>query len=543
MPESILNLALIEVKWAGKLKWALLFLLIVCPLFFTLSDYGITSDEPIYMEASWNIEKWLSLDIDKIFNREEIKRYWVTDTQRNVHPSGVKWLYIIAQKAIFWENNQYRQNATFNVLLFSISILIFLNWWSGNSIKRSIIPIILLLLIPRFFAHVHFPATDIPMTSFFLLFIVVLDSSFFKKYYWLSGIILGFFASIKITSILLAFPLLLSYLLWYRSAWKIALPRILFICLIGILTFYLLNPDYWYNPIINLKEFIFQSSTRKLWTPFTVYFGGQFYNYRGPWHYPFTIFSITTPILHILFLLTGIVFFILTKTLRKNFKMVLVFICLLFPFLLLALPISPAHDGIRYLLPAFPFAACFMAIGLEKLWSFIKNRSNRSFYTKISRVITSLALLSLFAADLQSPARIPPFELSYYNSIVGGFSGAAARGYENTYWWEIINDHVLKVMNKYCEDASIYFPISPTDYYFKHQKGSGKIDFRQNADLNTSDFMLIFGRPYVSFWESRTIPGMIKNGKIPKRIWEMSLDSVTLMRLYVIMDNNNLENS
>ena len=70
----------------------------------TLTDYGITSDEPIYMEAAWNIEKWLSLKPNKIFNQNEIDRYWKTDPIRNVHPSGVKWLYLTAQKSIFWEN-------------------------------------------------------------------------------------------------------------------------------------------------------------------------------------------------------------------------------------------------------------------------------------------------------------------------------------------------------------------------------------------------------------------------------------------------------
>ena len=83
----------------------MLFLFIFIPLYWTLPDYGITSDEPTYQEAAWNIKKWLDLDNRKKFDPEEIDKYWKTDPTCNVHPSGVKWLYLAAQKIIFWEHD------------------------------------------------------------------------------------------------------------------------------------------------------------------------------------------------------------------------------------------------------------------------------------------------------------------------------------------------------------------------------------------------------------------------------------------------------
>ncbi|MDY7034643.1 MAG: hypothetical protein SV375_00565 [Thermodesulfobacteriota bacterium] len=53
-------------------KYVILFILICLPLMLTLSDYGITSDEPIYMEAAWNIRKWLSLKPQEMFEQETI---------------------------------------------------------------------------------------------------------------------------------------------------------------------------------------------------------------------------------------------------------------------------------------------------------------------------------------------------------------------------------------------------------------------------------------------------------------------------------------
>jgi len=512
----------------------MLLVLVCLPLTATLYDYGVTSDEPIYMEAAWNIQKWLTLEPQKIFNQDEIDRYWKTDPKRNIHPSGLKWFYLLAQKITFWEKDPYRQNGVLNVLIFSISIITLFNWWNGNSIGRCAISIILLLTMPRFFAHIHFPVTDILMTSLLLLLVVYLDRILFRKTFWFIGFILGFFVSIKITAIVLILPVLFVFLLWYRDEWKTVLPRIAIICLISLFVFYVLNPDYWFSPLSRCREFLTQSLTRRSWTSFTVYFGGRFHSYRGPFYYPFTMFFITTPVLHILLLMLGLTSVFLKKRLRVDLKMVLVFTCFAFPFLLLTIPMSPAHDGIRYLLPAFPFAVCFMTRGVEKLWNFIRDQSGAHPIKAVARWITAAATMALFAVDLHNPARYPPFELSYYNRIVGGLSGAHQSGYETTYFWEILNDDILDQLNERCAGSFVYFPLTPTDFFFKHMLSFRKIDFMPTRDPKRANFMLIMGRPFTRFWEARTYPIFRKEGKIPIPIWDISIDSIPLLKLYSI---------
>lgn len=524
----------INIIYSRLSKWIISLSLICIPVLGTLSDYGVTFDEPIYMEAAWNIQKWLSLDQQKSFTQAEIDRHWRVDLERNVHPSGVKWLYLTAQKIIFWEKDPYTQNRVLNILIFSISILLFLSWWAGDSLVRYISFIVLLLTIPRFFAHTHFAATDIPMTSLLLLFVVCLDKTLFLKSFWLAGIILGIGASIKITSSILAMPLLLVFLIWYRYKWKAILPRVALICLTAVLVFYILNPDWWFSPLSRYREFMTQTLTRRTWTPFTLYFGGDFYTYRAPLCYPFAIFFITTPLLHMLLLFLGLGYFFAEGGLRTNLKMILLFILLVFPFLILALSISPAHDGIRYLLPAFPFAVCFMTLGLEKLWRFLRECDSTSSLRKAARWITAAFALALIAGDLHNPAWYPPFELSYYNRIVGGLSGANHHGYETTYWMEILNDDVLKQLNKLCTRASVYFPISPTDHFFSHMLNNRKIEFIPEPDHSKANFMFIIGRPYVRFWESKMLPKYEQEGKISVPVWDISLDTVPLFRLYMI---------
>ena len=64
----------------------------------------------------------------------------------------------------------------------------------------------------------------------------------------------------------------------------------------------------------------------------------------------------------------------------------------------------------------------------------------------------------------------------------------------------------------------------------------GKINFQPVMNPKEADFMLIIGRPFVEFWEPRTIPRLIKNRKSPIAVWDVSLDSVPLIKLYLISE-------
>jgi len=512
----------------------LLFLLFSAPILLTLSDYGITHDEPIYMEASRHLRQWLSLDLRTMFSKESIEQHWKTDPLRNVHPSGVKWLYVIAQGIVFWEKDPYVQNRLLCIFVFAASVTLFLRWNFGPSLAKSIFAILLLLSIPRFFAHAHFAATDIPMTAFLMLFVMGAKKSMDNGSTWLSGMLLGFLASIKITSLLIALPLLLLPVACSGQNWKKALFSASRICFLGAVAFYILNPDWWFSPLTRGTEFLAQSATRRTWAPLTVLFSGRFYSYRGPFYYPLAMFLITTPLLHILLLFAGLVSSFFLAGLRQDYKMALVVSCLFLPFIILALPMSPTIDGIRYLLPAYPFAACIMTQGLTKGWRWVRTPRLVLHPRTILRALLAAACLFLLVLDLHSPARCPPYELSYYNTLVGGVQGAFQKGYETTYWWEIFNEDAIRQVNKHTSGKPVYFPLLPTDLFFKHAMEEGKLGFFVVEDLREAEFILIFGRPNVSYWEKHTRSALKKEGKTISPVWEISIDSVPLLRLHKI---------
>jgi hypothetical protein len=520
-----------------KVQTLFLFLLFSAPILFTLPDYGITYDEPIYMEASRSIRRWLSLDVRNMLNQEAIENHWKIDPLRNVHPSGVKWLYIIAQGTVFWEKDPYIQNRLFFIFVFAGSLALFLQWNFGHSLSRSVLTILLLLSIPRFFAHAHFAATDMPMIAILMLFVLAANKGVDQGNPWLPGMLLGFLVSIKVTSVLLALPLLALFLILHGTPAKKALRTATLLALTAGFTFYVLNPDWWFSPLSRSVEFISQTVTRKDWTPITVYFGGAFYPYRGPFTYPFVMFFITTPLLHVLLLMLGLECFFHDKKLRTDRRIITGLLGFFTPLILLALPLSPTNDGIRYLLPAFPFAVCLMTLGLLRLWNLVVHSPGKSIATVTLRLGLAAGSLVLFALDIRNPARQPPYELSYYNSSVGNLAGAHQRGYETTYWWEILNDSALKELDSLASGSKVYFPVPPTDFFFMHMIQAGKIRFIPTVEPLDAEFMLIFGRPYVKFWEERAFSVLRQDGKAATPVWGVTVDSLPLLQLYRISES------
>ena len=269
--------------------------------------------------------------------------------------------------------------------------------------------------------------------------------------------------------------------------------------------------------------------------PFYPLLWRAFLQLPGPWYYPLAIFLITTPLLHLVSLFTGIAILFKDARLWNDLKTILLLVCFATPFVLLILPMSPAHDGIRYLLPAIPFAACFMTTGLLCGWRFVTQTPMEVRKGLAARCAIAVIAVAFIGADLHSPARYPPFELSYYNQLVEGLSGAHRRGYETTYWWEILNHRALEKINGFCRGASVYFPIPPTDLFFKQMKAQGKIAFEPAQDRpDEAGYVLIMGRPFVRFWETRTWPLYRRAGKTPEPVWGITLDSVPLLKLYRI---------
>lgn len=511
----------------GRLTGIAAVALALVPAWLTIPHYGITWDEPIYAEATSHVERWLETGTAGL-TCGRIEAAWKTDPMHNVHPSGLKWLYVAAHKVVFWEHDPYRQTRVFSLTLFAVALGVFVRWWLPESIPG--VPFTLVLLsMPRLFGHLHFAATDIPMTSCMLLLAAGLERLLMRRWFPLLGLLLGLGAAIKFTTLLLFGPLFVAYLIRFCGLWRTVVRRMAVVSVVGILTFVALNPDWWCQPIVAAREFLHQSTTRLRWTPISVVFAGRLYSVRAPWFYSYVVFAITTPFLHLLLLAGGAV-----KTACRRHTSPAVVPTLVMagaPFVIMTLPLSPTNDGERYLLPAFPFLAVLMTDGLMAWWCLIRTPARG--FRRIVRILGLATLVTLSVTTAVQLVLYHPHELSYYNEVVGGLRGAHERGFEVTYWWDPLNETALTEVNRITAGAKVYFPVLPTDIFFRHMERAGAIAFHLCYDLAEADYVLTMARPSAEFWEMRVSRDLGPHARL-RPVWERSLDGVALLRLAAV---------
>jgi 4-amino-4-deoxy-L-arabinose transferase-like glycosyltransferase len=201
------------------------------------------------------------------------------------------------------------------------------------------------------------------------------------------------------------------------------------------------NPAWWRESILHLAHYYGLSTAREGVLPdIEILYFGQLYRFSLPWHNTFVLLGITVPVAILGAATIGLIWG-LSRIPRDRLP---------FYFLvhLLALPVvrmfpTPAHDGVRLFLPTFFFLSAFAGWGTVWLADAL---------TRFVRVPARFARPALASLVLGSAAfaliRVHPYELSYYNELIGGPRGAWERGFELTYWYDAFNGPVIDDLNR-----------------------------------------------------------------------------------------------
>jgi hypothetical protein len=100
-----------------------------------------------------------------------------------------------------------------------------------------------------------------------------------------------------------------------------------------------------------------------------------------------------------------------------------------------SLPSAPKYGGVRLFLPFFPYAVALSAVGLHAITAALARvpaLASGSLLTA-RRLRIGLAVLAL-VPSVRAVGLSHPYQLSYYNLLIGGTRGAVAAGMEATYW-------------------------------------------------------------------------------------------------------------
>ena len=202
------------------------------------------------------------------------------------------------------------------------------------------------------------------------------------------------------------------------------------------------NPGWWRETLPRMAHYYALSADRRGALPdIRIIYLGDIYTYSLPWHNAWVLIAITVPAG---ILVAGVVGLVVSLGRSLRVRDDLPIFCamqLVFLPAIRMLP-TPAHDGVRLLLPTFFFLAAFAGWGAVASADLVARWLGR---TTLCRGL--VAGLILIPAGWQL-VRIHPFELSYYNEFIGGPRGAWNRGFELSYWYEAFDGATLASLNQ-----------------------------------------------------------------------------------------------
>jgi hypothetical protein len=160
-----------------------------------------------------------------------------------------------------------------------------------------------------------------------------------------------------------------------------------------------------------------------------------------------------------------------------------------------ALPFTPIHDQDRLLLAAFIHLAILAGDGFAQILHWIFTRTAQPFQKSAQMTIQiGLGLLLLLPGIVQS-VRLHPYQLAYYNELVGGVTGARQLDLETIYFATTYG-HFLPTLNGLPSGAVIWVMPNSWDVLYYYQK---------NGLLRPD---LVFLRPpgWGSFYDDQGVP-------------------------------------
>jgi len=201
------------------------------------------------------------------------------------------------------------------------------------------------------------------------------------------------------------------------------------------------NPAWWRETLLGLSHYYTISVFREGALPnIQIIYLGQVYEFSLPWHNAWVLLAITVPVGVLGAGVIGLLWAI--GRIRRDR------LPLYFAVHFLTLPVvrmfpTPAHDGVRLFLPTFFFVAAFAGWGT--IWfADIVARGIR-LPSWVTQLVLTGAVLGSAGLALY---RIHPYELSYYNELIGGPRRAWDRGFELTYWYDAFTDKVIADVNR-----------------------------------------------------------------------------------------------
>lgn len=483
-------------------------------LLASADNVGVVWDEPIYSEASERAARWLGLllrgEVAAMFDPYTFGIAWGLVSE---HPpllrvvNGLGWALVQD-----WLPAPLSHRFGSLVLASLATGAVVGVTFARRGARVALFAGAALLAMPRLFLHMHLGVLDFPLAAIWiigtLIFYGEMDRIRRRDAHTIwqlfrSTAVVGFWIGLglltKINAVLLL-PYWGLWLLGYRREFRSLLSFALALP-VGLLVLIGGWPWIWKDPVGGLWQWI---EFFRVHFEIRQWFAGQLYVVTPP-YLPIAILLITTPVLLLLLAIVGICFGQRPASAERRLILsddwtglhVLGILTVLGYY---SLQVTPIHDQDRLLLPVFVHLAILSGDGFDRLCRWLSARL--AFLTRKGRsagVQAALAGLILLPGVVQS-VRLHPYQLSYYNEIVGGVAGARRLNLETIYF-AITYGHFLPALNSLPPNAVIWVMPNSWDVLYYYQL----------YGLLRTDLVLLRPPGWSSFYDDQRVPFAVGN--------------------------------
>ncbi|MDO1447332.1 hypothetical protein Q0590_13775 [Rhodocytophaga aerolata] len=315
------------ITWQNKYRKAIIFTFF--GLYFITgciiyNDYGISWDESISRYNGIVTLKYLITKVNPelIINNASLQGIPNLHEWKDKDYGVVFEVPLVILENVFGIKNNYspelyylRHFCTFLFFYLGVVHLFLLIQFRFNSWHLGMLGCLLFILSPRIFADSFYNDKDIVLLSAFIItsyyLLRYLSNKSFWNAFWL-GISMAVTINIRITGIVIpaiAFTfILIDIIKLYPDVKKInqSLSSALLL-LITLITFTIIFwPYLWENPLQNFLQ-AFHNMSKFRWHNHVLYAGEFIWAANVPWHYIPVWIAITTPVVYLIFFITGLI--------------------------------------------------------------------------------------------------------------------------------------------------------------------------------------------------------------------------------------------
>jgi hypothetical protein len=459
---------------------------VLSALVTTSRDYALVFDEAFTIDRELTLAQWFTgvvhpppqTNRSDFFAQGALERYWrFSRAEPDGHPPFYALLGLMGRR-LAWNWLDPLTSYRFGPMALTAATcgVLYLFMAERRGRLTGLTAALLLVLMPRTFAHAHYAHYDMPMTCLWLLTQIAFLKSL-RSIRWIVafGILLGLAAGTKLTGWFAVVPPLAWWVIYegmplFRRLLRLitldgrprpdvpapplkmsAAPVLVLGVALAALTLYAIQPAWWRAPIWGVQRFLVSNLTREKSVPVTSLYLGTIYRFALPWHNTLILTAVTAPVLVVALGLVGIGSTLArARTAPDELLWVLSWSILM---IVRALPDAPGHDIDRLILPSLASLSVLAGLGA----GYLADRLEHLRIVIVAPLIVALAIGECVLGIWQAY----PYNLSYYNFAVGGPRGAERLGFDQTYYWETLGPEFLDWVRRQSllERVELHFPI------------------------------------------------------------------------------------